>query len=387
MSTIYDELGVSPVLNAHGNRTLLGGGTPSVAVRTLMAQADEYYADMGDLMDTVGEKIADMLGVEAALVTSGCSAALTVAAAACMTGDDLEKIERIPDVSGMRNEFIIQRQLRIPYDRCMTISGGTLVEVGDVDETRAEHIEAAIGPNTAGIHYLALGDFPGFQSQSKRDRPGALPIEEVIRIAHSHDLPVIVDAAGEVYPTDRLSKYIKMGADLVAYGAKYFGAVNSSGMLTGRKDLVATARKHSFIGFESDAIRSFGRPMKVDRQEVIAVYAALREWLTMNHEDRLAAYETRITTLRDRLQGITNIEMTEYPDGAPTDGLRITVDADGLGKTWADVVGELRSGNPSIWVREDPAGGSFIVRMPTLKEGGEEIIAQRLREILQDRTG
>ena len=386
MSTIYDELGVSPVLNANGNRTLLGGGTPSAAVRALMAQADDYYADMGDLMDKVGEKIADMLDIEAALVTSGCSAALSVAAAACMTGDDLEKIERIPNVSGMPHEFIIQRQLRVPYDRCMTIPGGTLVEVGDVEETRPEHIEAAIGPHTAAVHYLALGDTPGFQSQSKRDRPGALPIEDVISIAHSHDVPVIVDAAGEVYPTDKLSRYVKMGADLVAYGAKYFGAVNSGGMLTGRKDLVATARRHSFIGFESDAIRSFGRPMKLDRQEVIAIYAALREWLTMNHEDRLAGYEVRIATLRGRLKGIPNIEMTDYPDGAPADGLRIEVDADGLGKTATDVVGELRSGNPSIWVREDPAGGSFIVRMPTLKEGGEDVIADRLRGILQDRT-
>ena len=383
MSSIYEELGVSPALNAHGNRTLLGGGTPSPAVRALMEEASEYYADMGDLVDRVGERIAEMLDIEAVLVTSGCSAALAVGAAACMTGADREKIERIPDTSGMPREFIIQRQLRVAYDRCMTIPGGALVEVGEPDGTTPEHIEEAIGPDTAGIHYLALGDVPGFQSQSTRDRPGAVPIQEVIEIAHSHDLPVIVDAAGEVYPTDKLSKYVKMGADLVAYGAKYFGAVNSSGMLTGRKELVEAARMHSFIGFEAEGIRSFGRPMKLDRQEVVAVYAALREWLTMNHEDRIASYESRIDTLRRGLDGAPGIEIADYPGGAPADGLRISIDPDGPGKTAAEVVGELRSGTPSIWVREDGTPHSFVVRMPTLKEGGESIIAARLLEILR----
>lgn len=372
LSRLYDELGVRPVLNAQGNRTLLGGGTPSASVKALMDEAEEFYADMGELADRVGEKIADMLGVEAALVTSGCAAALSFAAAACMTGDDLEKIERIPDTTGMPNEVIIQRQLRVAYDRCMTIPGGKLVEVGDEDGTRPEDIEEAIGPRTAAIHYLAPGN-----------RPGALPLEEVIRIGHSHNIPIIVDAAGQVYPTENLSKYVKMGADLVAYGAKYFGAVNSSGMLTGRKDLVRVARKHSFIGFEAEKIRSFGRPMKLDRQEIIAVYAALREWLTMNHEDRFAAYEQRISFLRQSLRGIPGIQLQDYPDQGPADGLRITVDPAKVGKTAAQVVEELRRGNPSIWVREDVENNSFAVRMPTLKEGGEKTIAERLKQVLK----
>ena len=372
MNNIYEELGVKPVLNAMGNRTLLGGNTPSPSVRALMDQSEEYYVDMGELMDRVGERIADMLGVDAVLVTSGTAAALAVGAAACMTGADAEKIDRIPDVTGMPNEFIIQRQLRVKYDRCMTIPGGTLVEVGDIEETRAEHVESAIGPKTAGIHYLAPGD----------GTPGALSLEEVIRIGHSHEVPVIVDAAGEVYPTEKLSKYAKMGADLVAYGAKYFGSVNSSGMLTGRRDLVEAARMHSFIGFESTPARSFGRPMKVDRQEVIAVYAALREWLTTNHEDRFAAYETRISVLRTALSGVLAIRLSNYPEDGSADGLRLMIDSEKLGKTASDVIGELRNGNPGIWVRQDADDESLIIRMPTLKEGGERIIAQRLEEIL-----
>ena len=369
--SIYEELGVRPVLNAAGNMTLLGGNTPSSTIHALMDESEEYYVNMSELIASVGEKIADMLGVEAATVTSGCAAALTLGAAACMTGSDSEKIERIPDVTGMPHEFIIQRQLRLKYDRCMTLPGGKLVEVGDPQETRPEHIEAAIGPNTAAIHYLAPGQ-----------SPGALPLEEVIRIGHSHDIPIIVDAASQVYPTENLSKYAKMGADLVAYGAKYFGAVNSSGMLTGRKDLVAAARSQGFADFELSPLRTFGRPMKLDRQEVVAVYAALREWLSMNHEDRFAFYEARLSALRADLMGLPNVELSDYPDQGPVDGLRITVDAEKAGKTAEEIADELRAGNPSIWVRDFDQVGCFIIRMPTLKEGGEKIIAERLKEIL-----
>jgi len=277
MTSIWEDIGVTPVLNAMGNRTLLGGNTPSASVRAVMDETEEYYVDMGELIEKVSQRIAEMLGVEAALVTSGCAAALAVGAAGMITGTDSERIEQIPDVTGMPHQFIIQRQLRVKYDRCLTIPGGKLVEVGDIEETRPEHIEAAIGPETAGIHYLATVP-----------RPGALALEDVIEIGHAHDIPIIVDAAGQVYPTENLSKFVKMGADLVCYGAKYFGSVNSSGILTGKSEYVDAARLNSFIGFESTPLRNMARPMKLDRQEVVAVYAALRDWLTMNHEDRFA---------------------------------------------------------------------------------------------------
>ena len=372
MTTIFEELGVRPVINAQGNRTLLGGGTPSPELRALMDSAEDYYVNMSELMDAVGVRIADMLDVDAALVTSGCSAALAYAAAACITGDDEERIERIPDTSGLPNEILIQRQLRVKYDRCMTIPGGKLVEIGGEDQTTTDDLEAAIGDNTAAIHYLAPGD----------RTPGALPLETVIEIAHANDTPVIVDAAGQVYPTDLLSKYVKMGADLVAYGAKYFGAVNSSGILTGRSDLVNVARSHSFIGFEATPTRSFGRPMKVDRQEVVAVYGALRAWLTMNHEDRFAAYEARTSAIRAGLAGLGGVSLEDLADDGPVEGLVVIVDEDSAGMTGADVVEELRAGNPSVWVREFDSGDRFGIRLLTLSEGAEEVIIERLREIL-----
>ena len=372
MTTIFEELGVRPVINAQGNRTLLGGGTPSPELRALMDSAEDYYVNMSELMDAVGVRIADMLDVDAALVTSGCSAALAYAAAACMTGDDVDRIERIPDTSDMPNEIIIQRQLRVKYDRCMTIPGGRLVEIGSDDQTTVEDLESAIGAQTAAIHYLAPGD----------RNSGALPLETVIEVGHANEVPIIVDAAGQVYPTDLLSRYVKMGADLVAYGAKYFGSVNSSGLLTGSEELVGVARSHSFVGFEASPIRSFGRPMKVDRQEVVAVYGALRAWLTMNHEDRFATYEARIATLRSGLAGIGGVSMEDLADDGPAEGLTVIIDPDTVGMTGADVVEELRNGNPSIWVREFDSGDRFGIRLLTLSEGAEEIIIDRLRQIL-----
>ena len=131
MGNIYQEIGVRPVINAYGNRTLLGGGTPNQAVRAAMDASEEFYVDMSELYDAVGVKIADMLGIQAALVTNGAAAALTYGAAGCMTGTDRGNVDRLPDTSGMPNEFIIQKQLRLRYDRCMTIPGGRLIEVGE----------------------------------------------------------------------------------------------------------------------------------------------------------------------------------------------------------------------------------------------------------------
>jgi len=376
MNSIYDDLGVRPVINAYGNRTILGGSTPSATVRAAMDASEEYYVHMDELMDTLGEKIADMLGIEAVLITNGAAAALSMAAAACITGEDLERIERIPDVTGMPHEIIIQRQLRLRYDRFMTVAGGKLVEVGDEDETRPEHIEAAIGPGTVAIHCLP----------ETYGRRGALPLEKVIPIAKAHDIPIIVDAAGSVYPTENLSKYVKMGADLVAYGAKYFGSVQSSGLLTGRKDLIAAARLNSWQHFEATLVygtpvNTFGRPMKMDRQDVVAVYAALREWLTMNHEDRFASYEPRIAQVKEALREVPAIEVVALKEQGPPTGVGVKVDP-ATGKTASEVVEEFRAGNPSIWIGLNADGGSFSIRVPLLNNGGEKVIARRLREVL-----
>jgi L-seryl-tRNA(Ser) seleniumtransferase len=386
---IYEELSITPVINALGHPTAIGGNTPSPAVRAAMEDALADYVEMAELMEVVGDRIAKMLGVEAALVTSGAAAALSVGAAACMTGADVKKIEQLPDTTGMPNEFIIQRQLRVIYDRALEIPGGKLVQVGEADGTRPEHIEAAIGPRTAGFHYLAGGLY-----DDPDKRTDSVHLRDVIRIAHARGLPVVVDAAGQVYPTERLSKWAQMGADLVAYGAKYFGALNSSGILVGKRELVQAARDNSFIGFEAKKIRAFGRPMKLDRQSVVATYVALREWLTMDHEARIHGYERRLAPIQAKLGGLPGVRLARFPEQGLMEGLRVIVDPKAAKMTAQQVVQKLKEGKPKIWVRQfagdpgscrarqDTGDDSFIIRIQTVRESDEDIIADRLKALL-----
>jgi len=152
---VYKELGVKRIINAVGSATLLGGSTLPGKVQAVMEEANECFVDMEELLEKSGKAVAELLGAEAALVTSGCFAALVLGAAAIMTGKDEEKIARLPDTTGMRNEFLIQKAMRYHYDRCVSVAGGKLVEVGDEHGATAEQLAAAIGPATAGILYLA----------------------------------------------------------------------------------------------------------------------------------------------------------------------------------------------------------------------------------------
>lgn len=365
---LYEEMGVRPVINAGGgHRTLLGGSILRPKVQRAMQEANRYWVDMEELLDKTGQIIAELLGSEAAYVTPGCCAAMALGVAACMAGSDPERMERLPDATGMRYEVIIQKGLRYKYDRCLTVPGARLVEVGTEAETTPEQIEAAIGDKTAAIQYLAPSRGNGLVS-----------LEEVIRIAKRHDVPVIVDAAGQVYPVERLRMYTAMGADLVCYGAKYFVAPNSTGVLCGRKDLVEAAVLHGFIGFEASAHRSFGRPMKLDRQEIVAVVVALREWLTMDHQARFEGYRGRVEALRKELKGIAGIAAA--PHGSPVTGLRITFDEKELGKTAAGIAEALAQGNPSIWVRTE--ANTITISMVTIFDEDGLVIAEALKRLL-----
>ena len=230
---IYDEIGVKKVINTLGNSTVLGGNTTSGEVKDAIESASKNYVSMKELTDTCRKLVADLIGSESALITPGAASALSLATAGAMTGTNRTLIEQIPNTTSMKNEVIIQTQLRVPYDKAIEVArnrhqifdgvdGAKLIEVSSPEKTTVEHITNAINENTLAIHYL-----PGGESvKSSGKHTNALDIETVIKIAKDNNIYVIVDAAGQVYPTDNLTKYVKMGADAVAYGAKYFGALN-----------------------------------------------------------------------------------------------------------------------------------------------------------------
>ena len=134
MTDIYTRLGARPVVNASGNTTIWGGSTPTPAVQRAMDEANGYWVEMKELLEKSGELIAEALDVEAAYPTSGCFSALVLSSAALMTGNDPEKMARIPDTSGLRNEFVFQEAQSYGYDRAYSVPGGKLLKVGDENE-------------------------------------------------------------------------------------------------------------------------------------------------------------------------------------------------------------------------------------------------------------
>lgn len=370
-TSVFDEIGVKPVINAVGHQTLLGGSQLSPRVRAAMEDANRYYVDMRELLDRSGQIIAGILGAESAYVTPGCAAALALGTAACIAGSDLDKIGRLPDTTGLKNEVLIQKGSRYKYDRCPTIVGARLVEVGGAEGTTAAQLDAAIGPRTACVLYYA----------KMQGQPGTLSLAEVVETAHRRDVPVLVDAAGEVFPLDYMRSFPKSGADLIGFGAKYFGAPNSSGILCGRKDLIESASIQGFIGFESTGSRSFGRPLKLDRQEIVAVVTALQEWFSLDHDTRLRGYDRQVRSIAERLQGLPSVTLTPLPAGAgPATRLEVTVQPRPNGANAADVARVLREGNPSI--RLGVQGDVLTISVATVTPGDEIVIAERLRGAL-----
>jgi seryl-tRNA(Sec) selenium transferase len=196
---------------------------------------------------------------------------------------------RLPDSIGMKNEFVVLAAHDYIFSRCLTYPGGKLVKAGDLRGCTPDQLSAAIGPNTAAVEYWVgyLGD---------ADIP---TLEQTVEIAHRHDVPVIADAAAIVYPLDRFVTTART-ADLACFGGKYMDGPNASGYVCGKKDLVDAVVGHGFVEFHLDG-QGFGRAMKMDRHQIIALVAVVDAWLSTNHEDRLAAIEQRLVRMNEAL--------------------------------------------------------------------------------------
>jgi L-seryl-tRNA(Ser) seleniumtransferase len=209
-----------------------------------------------------------------------------------------------------------------------------------------------------------------------------LSLDEVLTIAHARNVPVLCDAAGRVFPLDLFRSFGRRGVDLVAFGAKYIGAPHSSGILAGRKELIDAAVPQGFIGFETATDgRSFGRPLKLDRQEIIGVVVAVQEWFTMDHEQRLATQERRLATIADRLAGAPGVTTTvQHNEGPAPRVLRIALEPGVARHDHASLIRALMSESPAVAVGTD--GSAILVNVSTVFEGDEEIVADRLARLL-----
>ena len=359
--TLYEKMNTKLVINALGPRTLLGGSQPHPSVISVMNAAGRYYADMDELLIGSGKVISEMIDCSSALVTSGCAAALVLGTAACVTGKDPEKMAQLPNMDGLKQEVVIQASQRYKYDRVVRMVGVKIITAGKPGNTKREDLEDALNDNTAAVLFPDI-DAPG----------NILSIEDVISISHERNVPVIVDSAYRVFPTDMFRKFSNLGADLFGFGAKYFGAPNSTGLLCGRDDLVEAARLHSFSGFEKMDLEGFGRPFKVDRQEVFGVVEALRIWLDTDHDQRLESAGIRANRLASELSKLDGVSVENT-----STGLHLILDetSDVLNGNALSAI--LKSGNPSIWTDStvDLVKFDFLL----VNDGDEILIADKVK--------
>lgn len=385
---IYNKYGVKRVINAAFHLTRLGGSTLSPRVLKAMKEANESYCYMWDLILKGGNHLASIIGAPAAWITSGAFNALVLAAAACMAGKDPEKMRMLPRTEGMKNEIIIQRCARLlVYDRSMEVAGGRFVFVGDERwGATAEVIEKSITEKTAAIHYAYV---------PMRNSPHICPLEGVIDVAHKHNVPVIVDAAGMTLPVDVQNKFMRMGCDLVVVGGKYVGGPNSTGYIYGRKDLIEAIALHSFIGAEagpkdqSGFYRSIGRGYKLDRQEVIGLLVAFDEWMEMDHDKILFQPAWKKVHYIEQgiqdLSGLMGVRLSYFPvsgvgTGYHTIGLHLHFDEMSITDV-ESMVEMLRKDEPEVWVRYWGDSNDFIINTINLKTGEEKIIVERFKEL------
>ena len=339
-----------------------------------MEEANRSQVEMLELLSRSGDFIADLLGVEAAYVTSGAAAAQALSVAACMAGTDPDKIAQLPDTTGLNSEVLIQKKNRYMFDRCFTTTGAKLVEAGDDDGCTLEQMDAAIGPATAAVAYWI---------QPPLD-DSIVSLSATVELARSRDVPVIADACSQLYPLDYFRKNAQ-SADLVTFGAKYIGAPHSTGFVCGKRELVDAVAAQGFVAYHYDGGRAIGRTMKVDRQEIAAVVAALEAWFTMDHEERILGYDGRFAKVEQAMSTVEGVrtERVEVHHYVPY-MLHIVLDTGAVGKNAEEVRAEMDSGNPRVWVGSK--GEDIItVAVHTLNEGDVELLIERLEDVLGSR--
>ncbi len=355
----YESIGVRPLVNCKGTYTMISGSLVLPEVRQAMYEASQRYVHIEELMEGVGARIAELMQCEWGLVTNGCAAALCQITAACVAGTDPEKMARLPDATGMRNEVLVQPSHRNVYDHAVRMVGVKMVEV----TTRAD-LEAAIGERTAML--LAFGD------AAER---GQISIAEMAEIGHAHGVPLLVDAAAE--RPDVPNWYLAQGAAAVAYsGGKCLRGPQAGGLLLGRKELLQAA----FVNAAPH--HAIGRPMKAGKEEIMGILAAVEQWIARDHKAEWIEWEARLQRIADVVETYPSVQTSLRQPGrsnvAPV--LYIEWEPQTLGIAGGEVAQQLAAGEPRIEVFHSERGFSVMPYM--MQDGDDEIVVRRLREIL-----
>ena len=360
----FNELGLRTFINAHGTITALSGSRMPPEVRDAWNYATHHYVNLDAIQDKAGERIADLIGCEYATVTAGAFSAMTLGLAGVMSGQDQEKVQQLPDTTGLKNEVIVLKPPHpVGYVHALKNTGATLIEV----ETR-EELEDAITENTAML--FVMNAYNGSSVEK----------EELVAVGKEHDIPTFNDCAADVPPKKRLWQYTDMGFDLVAFsGGKGLRGPQSAGLLLGREDLIRAARLHA-----PPRGNTIGRGMKVNKEEVLAMMVAVERYLELDHEAQWARWKSQTEFIQSTVEAVDGVD-TEYyvPDIANhVPSLRITWDQDRVEITPAEADQKLKQGHPSI----ETGGGSESLNVATWMMGQEEVrtVAYGIRDVLED---
>jgi D-glucosaminate-6-phosphate ammonia-lyase len=361
----FASIGVRTLINGRGTYTIISGSRALPQVAEAMREATNHYVQMEELMERVGERLAQVTGAPWGYVASGCAAALTEITAACIAGADPEKMARLPDTTGMRDEVVIQRAHRNSYDRAILAAGARMIEV----ETLAD-LRAAVGERTAMV--AITGD---------QAHLGRVTVQQTIDVARERGVPSLVDAAAE--RPDVPNRYLAMGADAVAYsGGKCLRGPQASGLVLGRKDLLQAAC------LNSAPHHSLGRTMKAGKEEVMGLLAAVEAWvLGRDHGAEWRMWEEYLECIASAVRPLPSVATSIREPGianvAPN--LVVTWDPATLECAPSQVHAALWGGEPRIAVHL--IEGGLLVNPYMLEAGDAEIIARRLGELLGGRLG
>lgn len=366
----FKELGVRPFINAAGTYTTLTASLMQPEVVEAINYASKTFVPLNDLHDAVGKRIAELVGCEGAMVTSGAAAALTVGTAACVAGKNPEWIKSIPDIAGtgMKSEVIVQKSHRYGYDHAVRNCGIKMIEI----ETTAE-LERAVSEKTAMMLFF-----------NDADPKGKIKIDEFVALGKKHRIPTFNDAAADVPPTENLSKYTKMGFDLVTFsGGKGIRGPQSCGLLLGRKDLIEAARMN--CSPNSDSI---GRGLKVNKEEMLGMMVAVEQYLKRDAAAEWKEWERRAKVVTDSVASVKAIQTEVYvpPIANHVPTVRLKWEKAALKLTVDEVRKQLREGTPCIEIAPggtpaDAATQEVSVGIWQLQPGEVEIVARRVREV------
>jgi L-seryl-tRNA(Ser) seleniumtransferase len=361
------ELGLRQVINVSGTMTALGASIIVPEAIDAMSRMAPEFVEMTDLQRKASDHIARLTGAEAGTVTACCSAGITMAVAACMTGADLGKIEQLPDATGMKHEVALQTGHMVSYGAPVTqavrLAGARVIPVGEATSARAYQLEAALTEASAAALYVVSHHVVDY---------GQILLPLFVEICHARGVPVVVDAASEY----DLTGFLEAGADLAIYSGHKFLGGPTTGIVAGRKDLVTACYLQNY---------GICRGMKVGKESIAGLIATLEAWERRDHAGVRAREDGHLALWRERLAACAGIRAEILPDPTdnPLDRLRVHVEPKAAKLAAWNLAAALASGEPPVIVRDHMIEHGFFDMDPcNLHHGEALIVAERMIEVL-----